>query len=157
MTTSNTILQVEEAPVDTPQIQPVELIKSEPVNIISSTEIKVDWESVELMRVDNLGFKTSEGKTLLTCLIPTCQLCHLDRQAFLEHIFSSHTGFCWEGYCYLCEAQIVATNAFLAKEFEHIERVHLKIHNSLMPSTMDLTVSEDYQPKIKMRKLGDLF
>lgn len=146
-----------------PVIQEVIVIKTEPQDCSEMSEpmalsrkITNDWDSIELFKTGNLGYKKLGEDILYICLIQNCGVSLEERILFQEHIFANHTGFLWEGYCYQCEAQIVSDDTYLAKEMEHMERVHLKIHDSIIPCSLQPVENNDYQPKIKMRRIGDL-
>ncbi|XP_055592113.1 uncharacterized protein LOC129743900 [Uranotaenia lowii] len=127
------------------------------------TPLAVKEEEVDLFEdkqiVSNFGFNRIADVIWYLCLIVDCKYASKNRIEMYEHVNQEHKLITWDGFCYLCTAQVTDDESNeLTKEINHMAVVHIKdrsaadeLHNSI---TTSLETSLDAGSKLKLRRFS---
>ncbi|XP_055624210.1 uncharacterized protein LOC129767379 [Toxorhynchites rutilus septentrionalis] len=112
--------------------------------------------------VSNIGYNQIGGETWYLCLVGVCKHATRERSEMYCHVGEYHSDAVWDGYCYLCTANVTDDESnYLAKEVKHMAVVHIKDHTAFeemiaVPSQDTASTSLEDRPLLKLRKLpGD--
>ncbi|XP_058827439.1 uncharacterized protein LOC131687373 [Topomyia yanbarensis] len=143
------------------------LVSSTPTSedIPMPTPLALKEEQVDIFEgrqlVANMAFnKIREDKTWYLCMVADCKYATEARPDMYRHVKELHCNVTWDGYCYLCTAQVVNDEiSELAKEIKHMAVVHMKDHTAvdellaLSSTSIDTSSLEDGHT-IKLRRFS---
>ncbi|XP_055535316.1 uncharacterized protein LOC129724435 [Wyeomyia smithii] len=111
--------------------------------------------------VANVGYNKINDKTWYLCLVEGCKHVTENRQHMYTHVQEQHNTVTWDGYCYLCTAQVVGEEiTVLSKEIKHMAVVHIKDHTavdellSLPSESSELSLLDDDHHTLKLRRFS---
>lgn len=82
-------------------------------------------------RISNILYSNYLGQLKLKCLVGDCTYVIINSpNNLLNHLKLSHPNEKWEGVCQTCDKQILNGTYPLAKEYKHLEDVHLTVHKA---------------------------
>ncbi|XP_053683290.1 uncharacterized protein LOC128733602 [Sabethes cyaneus] len=111
--------------------------------------------------VANVAYNKIDNKTWYLCLVEGCKHATEMRQHMYSHVQEQHSDVTWDGYCYLCTAQVVQEEVtVLSKEIKHMAMVHIKDHTAVdellaLPSNgSELSLLGDDHHTLKLRRFS---
>lgn len=111
--------------------------------------------------VANVGFSKTNDRTWYLCLIGDCKFATEARSEMYSHVEELHGSIVWDGYCYLCTAQVSTEDtSILAKEVKHMAVIHIKDRTAFdelnepdVASTV-LSMLEEERSTLKLRRFS---
>ncbi|XP_058456553.1 uncharacterized protein LOC131433950 [Malaya genurostris] len=100
------------------------------------TPLPLKEEQIDLFEgkqlVANMAYNKSKDSTWYLCMVTDCKYATEARSDMYRHVERLHGDVSWDGYCYLCTAQVVNDETSeLAKEIKHMAVVHIKDHTAV--------------------------
>lgn len=114
---------------------------------VESTTVRA--ESSNENRISNISYSNYCGLLKLKCLIGSCDHVAVNNSmSFLRHLQSKHSEH-WDGVCQTCDKQILHGSFSLAKEYYHMEDVHLSSNTNPSNSSPSKNTDPDDNNKRK--------
>lgn len=110
--------------------------------------------------VANIAYNIIQGQTWYLCAIGDCKHATLVRAEMYCHVREQHSSIVWDGFCYLCTAQIIDDETCeLTKEVKHMAVVHIKDRSAFdeliaSPSRSNLPTTAADGSTIKLRRFS---
>ncbi|XP_062554428.1 uncharacterized protein LOC134219640 isoform X2 [Armigeres subalbatus] len=134
-------------------------------NIPMPTPLAMKNEKVDIFEnkqlVANVGFSNTNGTIWYLCLIGDCKFATEKRPEMYCHVEEQHGSIVWDGYCYLCTAQVSTEETSpLKKEVKHMAVIHIKDRTAFEElnehdvASVALKLLEEEQSTLKLRRFS---